>query len=262
VHDEQQITCSVGVATTKFVAKLASTRAKPDGLLIVPRDEVLAFMHPLPVGALWGVGERTEEQLARLGLRTVADVAHTPVATLQRALGTASGAHLHELSWGRDPRPVSPHEPDKSIGAEHTFANDVDDAEEVRAQLLYLSDRVGARLRRAGLVGRTVQLKIRFADFSTITRSRTLPDPTDVSGEIYATVWGLYEALGLQRARVRLAGVRIEQLAEREAAPQQLRLGEAEHGRREAEQAVDRVRAKFGPDAVRPGRLVVPPEDG
>src|SRR5205814_2142013 len=104
VQDEQGITCSVGVATTKFVAKLASAHCKPDGLLVVPADGVVAFLHPLPVAALWGVGEKTEEALARLGLRTVGDLAHTPVGTLQRALGQASGSHLAALAWGRDER--------------------------------------------------------------------------------------------------------------------------------------------------------------
>src|SRR5437764_6923176 len=121
IVDEQGITCSVGIAPTKFVAKLASARAKPDGLIVVPRDEVIAFLHPLPVGALWGVGEKTEEALTRLGLRTIGDIAHTPAATLQRALGAAVGAHLAALSWGQDDRGVIAHEPDKSIGAEETF---------------------------------------------------------------------------------------------------------------------------------------------
>ena len=117
VFDEQGITCSVGVASTKFVAKLASTRSKPDGLLVVPAGQVIAFLHPLPVGALWGVGGKTEEQLERLGLRTVGDIASTPAATLQRALGQAAGRHLHELSWGRDPRRVSPSEPCAAIAS-------------------------------------------------------------------------------------------------------------------------------------------------
>ena len=143
VHDEQGITCSVGVAPTKFVAKLASTQCKPDGLLVVPADRVISFLHPMPVGALWGVGERTEEQLHRLGLRTVADIAHTPRATLIRALGQASGAHLAELAWGRDERVVSTHERERSVGAEETFARDVDDQELILAELLRLSEKVG-----------------------------------------------------------------------------------------------------------------------
>lgn len=260
VFDEQQITCSVGVASTKFVAKLASTRAKPDGLLLVPADRVIDFLHPLPVGALWGVGERTEEQLTRLGLRTVGDLAHTPVDTLVRAVGQAQGRHLYELSWGRDDRTVQPHEPDKSIGNEETFAHDIDDPELIHAHLLRLADHVAARMRSAGYVGRTVSLKVRFADFSTITRSRTLREPTDVGKQIYDTVRGLYDALGLQRVRIRLVGVRMEGLLDAEVAPQQLLLGEDDHGRREAEVAVDSLRARFGDEAVRPARLVEPPD--
>jgi DNA polymerase-4 len=256
VADEQRITCSVGVASTKFVAKLASTRAKPDGLLVVPAADVVAFLHPLPVAALWGVGEKTEQQLVRLGLHTVGDIANTPRSTLVRALGQASGAHLHALAWGRDERCVVPHEPDKSIGAEETFARDVEDPAVVRRELLRLCERTAGRLREAGLVGRTVSVKIRFADFTTITRSRTLRDPTDVAQEIFATARGLYEALGLDRARLRLVGVRLEGLAEAETAPRQMLLGDRLHGRRAAEQAAGRAAQRFGSGAVRPASLV------
>jgi DNA polymerase-4 len=256
IHDEQGITCSVGVAPTKFVAKLASTRCKPDGLLVVPQAQVVAFLHPLPVGALWGVGDKTEQALTRLGLHTVGELAHVPVATLRRALGDALGAHLAELAWGRDPRPVQPYEPEKSIGAEQTFARDVDDPEVVRRELLRLCERVGARLRSQGYVGRTVALKLRFADFSTITRSRTLRSGTDVAREVYQTAVGLYDALGLQRSRIRLVGVRVEGLLEADQAPQQLLIDAPEQGWREAEQAVDRATARFGQGAVRPARLV------
>src|SRR3954470_14545714 len=185
VEDEQGITCSVGVAPTKFVAKLASARAKPDGLIVVPRDDVIAFLHPLPVGVLWGVGDKTEEALTRLGLRTIGDIAHTAVATLQRALGPAAGAHLSALAWGRDERSVVPHEPDKSIGAEETFSRDVDDPAVIHRELLRLSERTAARLRATGNVGRTVALRVRFADFTTITRSKTLREPTDVARVVY-----------------------------------------------------------------------------
>src|SRR5690242_17980393 len=235
VHDEQGITCSVGVASTKFVAKLASTRAKPDGLLVVPARHVVEFLHPLPVGALWGVGERTEEQLTRLGLRTVGDLARTPAATLERALGTAAGRHLAALAWGRDPRSVVPHEPDRSVGAEETFGTDVDDPTVVRRELLRLSERVGARLRAQGYRGRTVSIKIRFAAFTTITRSRTLRDHTDVTRDIHAPATDLYDALGLDRARLRLVGVRVEGLADAEAVAEQLQLGAPEHGWRDAD---------------------------
>ena len=261
VADEQGITCSVGIASTKFVAKLASTRCKPDGLLVVPAAEVIAFLHPLPVSALWGVGDRTEEQLQRLGLRTVGDIASTPLATLQRAVGHASGQHLHDLSWGRDARRVTPETTDKSIGAEQTFEVDLDDAELVYGHLLQLADHVGARLRAASLVGRTIQLKVRFADFSTITRSRTLHDATDVSKQIYDTARQLYDALGLQRVRIRLLGVRVEGLRSAEESAIQLEFGAPEQGRREAEVAVDAIRARFGTQAVRPARLVAKDRD-
>ena len=256
VADEQGITCSVGVASTKFVAKLASTRCKPDALLVVPRTGVVAFLHPLPVGALWGVGDKTEEVLLRLGLRTVGDLAATPVSTLQRALGAAAGAHLHSLAWGRDERRVVAAQPDRSVGAEETFPRDVDDPAVVRRELLRLSERTADRLRAARLVGRTVTVKVRFADFTTITRSRTLGEGTDVGQEIYAAARGLYEALGLDRARIRLVGVRVEGLGDSDSTARQLLLGEPASGWREAEHAVDRATLRFGEGVVRPASLV------
>ena len=258
IEDEQGITCSVGVASSKFVAKLASARCKPDGLLVVPSHDVVAFLHPLPVGALWGVGEKTEEVLHRLGLHTVGDLAHTPATTLSRALGPAAGAHLSALAWGRDERVVVPHEPDKSIGAENTFSTDVDDPAVIARELLRLSERTAARLRASGQVGRTVSIKVRFADFTTITRARTLPEATDVGRTVYDTAVALYDALGLQRARIRLVGVRVEGILEASEQVHQLQLGEREHGWRDAEQAVDRAARRFGAGAVRPATLVTP----
>ncbi len=258
IEDEQGITCSVGVASSKFVAKLASARCKPDGLLVVPSRDVVAFLHPLPVGALWGVGEKTQDVLHRLGLHTVGDLAHTPVTTLTRALGPAAGAHLSALSWGRDERVVVPHEPDKSIGAENTFSTDVDDPAVIARELLRLSERTAARLRASGQVGRTVSIKVRFADFTTLTRSRTLPEATDVGRQVYDTALELYDALGLERARIRLVGVRVEGILDASQQPHQLQLGEREHGWRDAEQAVDRAARRFGVGAVRPATLVQP----
>jgi DNA polymerase-4 len=258
VADEQQITCSVGVAATKFMAKLASTRCKPDGLLVVPPADVVAFLHPLPVAALWGVGEKTEAVLTRLGLRTVGDVAHTPVSTLRRALGPAAAEHLAALAWGRDERRVIPHEPDKSIGAEETFGTDVDDPAIVRRELLRLSERTAARLRASNQVGRTVSVKIRFADFTTITRSQTLPEATDVGRQIYDTARALYERLGLERARLRLVGVRVEGISPAATRTHQLVIDERPAGWPEAERAVDRASERFGAGAVRPAALVDP----
>ena len=257
IRDQQGLTCSVGVANCKFVAKLASARCKPDGLMVVPADQVLGFLHPLPVAALWGVGEQTGHALARLGLRTVSDLAHTPLPVLQRELGQAVGAHLYALAWGRDERPVIPGLPDKSIGAEETFATDVDDPEVIRRELLRLSGRTARGLRAGGSVARTVVVKLRLANFTTITRSRTLPEPTDVAQKIYTTACELYAAAGLDaRARLRLVGVRAAGLIPVARSATQLALGEQPASWRDAEQAVDRIAGRFGPDSVRPAVLV------
>jgi DNA polymerase-4 len=257
VEAEQGLTCSVGVAPSKFIAKIASVRCKPDGLLVVPADGVLDFLHPLPVSALWGVGQRTGEALARLGLRTVGDIAHAPLATLQQHLGAAAGTHLAALAAGKDSRAVTPHAPDKSIGAEETFATDVTDPEVARRELLRLSERTARALREGGWAGRTVTVKLRQANFTTITRSRTLPDPTDLARTIYETACALYEGSGLDgAARLRLIGVRMTGLAAASDATTQLALDDRPTGWREAERVMDQITQRFGADAVRPAVLV------
>ncbi len=266
VTDEQAITCSVGVADTIGVAKVASRHAKPDGVVVVRAGEVVPFLHPLPVEDLWGVGEKTGAQLRRFGLSTVGDVAHTPVDTLRRAIGHAAGTHIHDLAWGIDDRTVSgvrsvrafapAATPDKSIGADETFGRDTDDPRVLLRELLRLTGKVTARMRAAGVVGRTVTLKIRFADFTTITRSRTRKEPSDVTCEIYGTVQEVFTSLGLQRARVRLVGVRVEGLTSRSGSTRQLVLGEADRGWAEADRAVDRAVGRFGTAAVRPASLL------
>jgi DNA polymerase-4 len=256
VAEQQGITCSVGIATSKFVAKIASAGCKPDGLSVVPSGGVLAFLHPLPVSALWGVGERTEQLLARLGLRTIGDIASTPLASLQRELGVAHGAHLSALAWGRDERTVVPHVPEKSIGAEETFATDIDDPGLIRRELLRLSERTARGLRSSGCMARTVVVKLRLANFTTMTRSRTLAEPTDVARTIHETACALYAAAGLDRARLRLVGVRATGLVPASAAATQLALGERPAAWREAERAVDKIARRFGTGAVRPAALV------
>ena len=257
VRQQQGITCSVGVAPSKFVAKIASARCKPDGLLVVPQAGVLDFLHPLPVAALWGVGERAGEALARLGLRTVGDIAHTPLATLQAELGAAHGAHLAALAWGRDERLVTPRTPEKSIGAEETFGTDIGDPDLIRRELLKLSGRTASGLRAGGYVARTVSVKLRLASFKTLTRSRTLSYPTDVAREIYTTACSLFETSGLDRgARLRLVGVRVSGLVPAAGANTQLTFDDRPVGWREAEQAVDRIARRFGAGAVRPAALV------
>src|SRR5918995_1877347 len=260
LHDEQGITCSVGVAASVSVAKLASRRAKPDGVIVVPPAEVTSFLHPLDVGELYGVGEKTQALLHRFGLLTVGDLAHTPLRTLQRAVGDHLGRELRHLAWGTDrseltPR-AGPHEPERSMGADETFARDTDDREVIVRELLRLSARVAGRMRSAEVAGRTVTLKVRFADFTTITRSRTLSEATDVTVEIHRAVTRLYDALGLQRARLRLVGVRLEGLVPRATVHRQLVLGEPERGLAEADRAVDRATPRFGSAAVRPASLV------
>ena len=256
IADEQGLPCSVGVASTKFVAKLASSRAKPDGLLVVPRDAVVQFLHPLPIGALWGVGERTEETLTKLGLRTIGDLAATPEPTLVSAIGQAAGSHLYALAWGRDERDVTPNEPDRSIGAEETFARDIADVTIIRRELLRLSERCAARLRGSGQVGRTISIKVRFADFTTITRSRTLKEPTDVARVVYDTARSLHQKLNRDGALLRLVGVRVEGLADVDGTPHQLALSGGDDEWRAAEHAVDLASARFGSGAVRPAALV------
>ena len=253
VYDECGITCSVGIAPNKFIAKLASGHCKPNGLLEIQEDRIINFLHPLPVSDLWGVGPKTAEQLQRLGLKTVSDIANTPLETLKRALGPATGEHLYELSWGRDERDVIPDEPDQSISAAETFSYDIEDPELILQEYLRLTEKASARLRERELFAKTISIKVRFSDFSTITRSKTLPLPISSTQEIYQVVKELYLALKLERARLRLVGVSLENL--REDAPQQLMLGQREKGWREAESAVDQASARFGERAVRPARL-------
>src|SRR5215218_8257439 len=225
VREEAGLALTVGVAATKFMAKLASTRGKPDGLLVVPPGRALRFLHPLPVDALWGAGQATIAVLHRYGLRTVGEVAATPRATLERALGPALGSHLHELAWGRDDRPVVPFEAAKSVGSEETFASDIDDPERLAREVLRCCVRVGRRLRESGLAGRTVTLKLRFANFRTITRARTLPDATETDTDLHEVAGDLLARLRLDRTPVRLVGVAVSSLQERAGAPVQLRLG-------------------------------------
>jgi DNA polymerase IV len=257
VATELALTCSVGVASTKFLAKLASTRAKPDGLLVVPVAGTLEFLHPLPVEALWGVGDRTAEILRHLGLRLVGDVAEAPLGMLRQALGEAVARHLHELSWARDPRPVTGARVEKSVSAETTFDVDVSDVDLVRRTLLGLATRVAVRLRQAGQAGRTVAIKVRLSDFRTLNRSRTLAVPTDVAREIFDASWALFEALR-PGDQIRLLGVRVEGLDASEGAARQLSLDDRSQGWRDAELAADAAAARFGATMVRPASLLRP----
>jgi len=259
VEEQEGITCSVGIAPSKFIAKLASNHCKPNGMLEITSDRILTFLHPLPIQAMWGVGPKTAEVLERLGLRTIEDIAKLPRTTLIRALGEANGASLYELAWGRDYRDVTPEEPDRSISAAETFAQDLDNPEEILTEFLRLTERATARLRDRDLFAKTISIKVRFADFSTINRSKTLPLPIDSTHDVYEVVKGLYQALRIERARLRLVGVSLENLSE--GAPHQMMLGEREVGWRQAEGAIDQARARFGKGSVRPARLIKDAED-
>lgn len=259
VRDRQGITCSVGVAANKFVAKLASTFAKPDGMLLVPRDSTVPFLRTLPVEALWGVGEQTRAALARWGISTVAELADSDVSLVQRAVGSAAGAHLHDLAWGRDPRPVRPGRPEKSIGAESTFGRDQRDLDVVESRLRTLADECGGRLRKQGLVARTVSIKVRTSDFRTLTRSRTLLTPTDVGRELFLVGRELLAAVDLRGLAVRLVGVRAEGLSSAASTPVQPTFddlgspAETREARAAAEHAMDEVRERFGRSAIGAG---------
>jgi DNA polymerase-4 len=253
ITDELALTASVGVGPSKLVAKLASTRAKPDGILVVPADGVLAFLHPLPVDALWGIGEKTGETLARLGIRLIGELARTPAPILERVLGEGVAGSLLELANGHDDRRVVPFEAPKSVSHEETYPRDLDLEEDISREILALSHRVASRLRTDGYRARTVTLKLRLPSFSTLTRSRTLPAATDVGAEIFSVAWELFLHLPAGRRRFRLIGVAATGLVP--AGAEQLAL--VREGQwRDAERALDRVRGRFGSDAALPAALL------
>jgi DNA polymerase-4 len=253
VREELELACSVGVAPNKFLSKMASAAAKPDGVITVPSGGVDAFLHPLPVDALWGVGERTHEVLGKLGVRTVGELAATPPRVLERVLGEGVGRHLTALAAGRDDRGVVPYEPPKQVSHEETFEHDLDADQDVRRELLHLAFRVAARLRSEGYRARTVTIKVRLASFATLTRSRTLGDPTDAGADLYRVSSELYGAIPGARRRIRLLGVAASGL--RSSGAEQLAL--VRSGRWEdAERALDRIDLRFGPGTAFPAALL------
>mgnify|MGYP006268452085 CR=1 FL=1 len=256
VWEQERITCSVGIAPTMFIAKLATNHAKPDGIFVVPSDGVLTFLHPLPITAMWGVGEKTASELSRLGLTTIGDIASVSTSTLSRVIGEAHAQQLSELAWGRDPRTVTTEHVEHTIGNERTFDHDVDDIDELTNQLMYLCDMVARRLRQAKVATRTIAIKVRFADFKTITRHKTVPNATDTAQEIFQIACQLFNDVYAQHTRIRLLGVRAEQLVSQDDVQPQLNFSNREQGWREAEQVLDQVAEKFGKKLLRQARLV------
>lgn len=259
IAEELGVVASVGVASTKFVAKLASHHAKPDGILLIPDASSVEFLHSLPVGAVWGVGERTEAKLAGAGVGTVAELAHTPVDFLVHLLGGAAAHRLHELSWGRDPRPVETAREEKSVGHEQTFPVNLTEPAEMEAVLLDQAHRCAARLRAARTLGAVVAIKVRMSDFTTLNRSTTLVNPTDVAHEIYRAGVKLLQQVKIPRGGVRLLGIRCEGLSSAATTAIQPFLEDAGPDRREAERVMDDIHARFGASKVRAGSLILPP---
>jgi len=247
ILDEVGIVCSVGVAATKHVAKMASTISKPDGLLIVPERRTLEFLEPRSVRALWGVGPKAAEALDARGIHTIADVIRTPQPVLVRALGAATAARIADLARGIDPRAVETERVEKSVGHEETFHADIADADVLRSELRRLADRVGARLRAQEWTAGAVSIKIRYADFSTVTRTQTLSVPTSVGQRIGEAALDLFDALERRQA-VRLVGVRAEKL--RPAGGAFAGLWDDDEEWRSLEGAVDDVSARFGTGAI------------
>ncbi|MEX0659372.1 MAG: DNA polymerase IV [Egibacteraceae bacterium] len=254
IRVELGLPASVGVASNKFLAKLCSGKAKPDGLLHLPDDRVVGYLASLPVRDLWGVGQASAARLERFGLRTVGDLRVATPATLARILGRSAAGHVAALARGEDPRPVVPHEPAKGMSAEETFERDVDDPARLRVELLRLAERVAPRLRRGGVSGRTVTLKLRYANFSTITRSRTLAVATDQASELHREAAALLDALRLERARVRLVGLGVTNLVPSDGARQLGLLGDDRWG--PLERAADTARDRFGGGSVTRGALL------
>ena len=255
VEKDLGITCSVGIAHNKFIAKIASGHCKPNGVLEVDPDKMLEFLHPLAANEIWGVGPKTNELLEKMGLFTIADIANTPRSTLIRVLGQASGASLYELAWGRDYRDVITEHAEKSISASQTFDVDLYQPEEILKEFLRLTEKSADRMRAKGLATNTISIKVRFADFKTISRSRTLDLPTTGTQEILEVAKALYLGLELDRVLVRLVGVSLDSLVVNDDVTQMV-LGERTSSWQQADRAIDRVKAKFGRSSLRPARLV------
>jgi nucleotidyltransferase/DNA polymerase involved in DNA repair len=262
IRAKEGLSCSVGVAPNKFLAKLASDLEKPDGLVVFPLEEVERRLWPMPVGRLWGVGPKSRERLERGGLRTVGDLARCPAKALAALLGSAA-AQLQALAHGRDDRAVEPSRESKSISEERTYGEDLTDPVEIDRALLERAEGVARDLRREGLVGRTVHLKVRAGDFTTWTRAKTLPRPTDLAEPIVEAARGLFATrIALAGKGVRLLGVGMSGLEparfrERPLFPE---AGE-DRGRRLAT-AEDAVRERLGERSLVRARLLAPRKRG
>jgi DNA polymerase-4 len=257
VLKETGLTVSAGVAPSKFVAKIASDMDKPDGLTVVAADRVRAFLEPLPIDRIWGVGKRTQDALKLLGVHTIGDLRRVPVEVLEQKFGK-HGLKMHELSMGRDERDVVPDHEAKSIGHEDTFSHDILDMAEAKRELLSLSNKVARRMRRGGVSGRTITLKVKYSNFVQITRSTTLPEYTDDGLTIYSASCDLLQKTETGKRSVRLLGISVSQLGV-PGVQEQIPLfeeAEAPHKREQLNRALDSLHEKFGEKSIRPGTLL------
>jgi DNA polymerase-4 len=255
VRMEIGLTVSAGVAPSKFVAKIASDMEKPDGLTVVAPHGVRAFLASLPVSRMWGVGKVTQAALKDLGVHTFRDLSRFPVEVLERRFG-AHGRQMHLLSMGIDDREVVPEHAVKSVGHEETFLEDLEALTDIRREVLSLAERVARRLRKLALSGKTVTLKVKYRDFSQITRSETLGQFTDDSMTIYGTARGLLEKTEAGKRPVRLLGVSLSQLKSGREDQLSLFGPKIDEKRRMLNQALDGLQDKHGEGSVRPGTLV------
>jgi len=262
INTRTGLTASVGVAPNKFLAKMASDMNKPDGLTVVPvtEPEIMAFLAPLPATKMWGIGKVTGARLAKEGIRVIAQLQALDINALERLFGKAGAADITGLVRGRDSRPVLTHWEEKSISNEHTFAHDEADIERVRQRLLELAEEVGGRLRKSGKLAGTAQIKLRFGDFSTITRQMSFPAALNNDRELIACALALFERERVKRA-IRLVGFGVSNLvAPDQVAPAQRELfkelsGRGPDGRNnKIDQAVDALRHAFGSDAIKRGK--------
>lgn len=263
VWDELGLRVSVGIASSKHVAKLASEAAKPKaskngpimgpGVFVVTDDDAISFLHRLPVRALWGVGPAAEKRLNSIGIQNVRQLANTPIRVVAGVLGDASAQHLHDLAWNRDDREVVPEREAKSIGHEQTYPKDLYGGSDIHRQLVRLVDAVTVRMRSQEVVGRTIQLKVRFATFRTITRSRSLPKPTANTTAILHVVDELMSGVDASEG-IRLLGVSVANLEE-SVGVEQLQLLDGVEVDEELDHVVDLIRQRFGDNSVMPGQL-------
>lgn len=258
LKSECGLPASVGIAKNKFVAKLASAKAKPDGLLIIEPAETISFLHSLPITDMWGVGKATEKVLRSRGLHKIADIANEPLESLQMLVGKAIGTKLHNLSHGRDDRSVEIDTKEKSVGHEDTFRINLVQQTDIEKELLRLSWRTASRLRDKGITARTVAIKVRWSNFETVTRSRTLAEPSNSSERFYAVARELFDSLEAWGRPVRLLGVRAEQLLEGEGSILSLWSEDEEYSA--VDKAVDQVRGKYGSFELKPATLLEKPE--